>query len=266
MTKELYTIGETAKLLGVSTQTLRFYDKKKILSPVYIDSNTGYRYYSYKQFNIIDRIKYLQSFGLSLDEIAVIIKEGTVDGLIPFLYKQKNNLFDEIQSAKEKIKDIEWYINYFSYLKNNDSGMFIYRIHQEKRYILQVPVYENDELSDMEIRLAALKAKIEYSKLKYRRLYGYKVEFDGLINKRFEPYTYFIYMNQKPEFCSGNIDVLPEGEYICFRTLILKEEWKTDILEKYFAGMNKPKLAVALEFEDNLVDWSDAVYEVQMLI
>ena len=73
-------------------------------------------------------------------------------------------------------------------------------------------------------------------------------------------------MNQKPEFCSGNIDVLPEGEYICFRTLILKEEWKTDILEKYFAGMNKPKLAVALEFEDNLVDWSDAVYEVQMLI
>ena len=115
MTKELYTIGETAKLLGVSTQTLRFYDKKKILSPIHLDSDTGYRYYSYKQFHIIDRIKYLQGFGLSLDEIAVIIKEGTVDGLIPFLYKQKNNLFDEIQSAKEKIKDIEWYINYFSY-------------------------------------------------------------------------------------------------------------------------------------------------------
>ena len=126
----------------------------------------------------------------------MIIKEGTVDGLIPFLYKQKNNLFDEIQCAKEKIKDIEWYINYFSYLKNNYSGMFIYRIHQEERYILQVPVYENDELSDMEIRLAALKAKTEYSKLKYRRLYGYKVEFDGLINKRFEPYTYFIYESE----------------------------------------------------------------------
>ena len=133
----------------------------------------------------------------------MIIKEGTVDGLMPFLYKQKKNLFDEIQRAQDKIRDIDWYINYFLYLKNNDSGMFIYRIHQEERYILQVPVYENDELSDMEIRLAALNAKTEYSKLKYRRLYGYKVEFDGLINKRFEPYTSFIYMNQKPEFCSG---------------------------------------------------------------
>lgn len=137
MTKELYTIGETAKLLGVSTQTLRFYDKKKILSPVFIDSNTGYRYYSYKQFHIIDRIKYLQSFGLSLDEIAVIIREGTVDGLMPFLYKQKKNLFDEIPRAQDKIRDIDWYINYFSYLKNEDSGMLIYRIHQEKRSYLK---------------------------------------------------------------------------------------------------------------------------------
>ena len=33
MTKELYTIGETAKLLGVPTQTLRFYDKKKYSAP-----------------------------------------------------------------------------------------------------------------------------------------------------------------------------------------------------------------------------------------
>ena len=64
----------------------------------------------------------------------MIIKEGTVDGLIPFLYKQKNNLFDEIQSAKEKIKDIEWYINYFSYLKNNDSGMFTAYIRRKDIY------------------------------------------------------------------------------------------------------------------------------------
>lgn len=266
MTKDLYTIGETAKLLGVSTQTLRFYDKKKILSPVYIDAETGYRYYSYKQFHIIDRIEYLQSFGLSLDEIAAIIREGTVDGLMPFLYKQKKNLFDEIQKAQEKIRDIDWYINYFSYLKNDDSGMFIYRIHQEKRYLLKVPVYRGDELSDMEIRLAAVKAMPEYSNLHYRRLYGYKIEYDGLINRKFEPYSYFIYLRKDPGFRSEKFDLLPEGDYICFRTPILKEEWETDILKNYFSGLPKPRLAVALEFEDNLVDWSDAMYEVQILI
>ena len=31
--KEYYTIGETAKLLGVSTQTLRYYDREGIMRP-----------------------------------------------------------------------------------------------------------------------------------------------------------------------------------------------------------------------------------------
>ena len=267
MTKDLYTIGETAKLLGVSTQTLRFYDKKKIIEPVYIDPETGYRYYSYKQFHIIDRIKYLQGFGLSLDEIAVIIKEGTVEGLMPFLHKQKDDLHDEIKRLQDRIRDIDWYINYFSYMKNDeDSGMFIYKIHQEKRYILEVPVLKSDQLSDMEIRLAAAKASPEHSGLNYRRLYGYKISFDGLIKQKFEPYTYFIYLRSDPGARSECFGELPEGDYICFRTKILKEEWETEILKNYFSELPKPRLILALEFEDNLVDWSDAMYEVQILI
>ena len=75
--KEYYSIGETAKLLGVSTQTLRYYDRENILKPVHINDQTGYRYYSYTQFHIIDRIKYLQGFGLSLEEIGAIIQDGT---------------------------------------------------------------------------------------------------------------------------------------------------------------------------------------------
>ena len=42
--KDYYTIGETAKLLGVSTQTLRYYDRENILKPVLINDQTGYRY------------------------------------------------------------------------------------------------------------------------------------------------------------------------------------------------------------------------------
>lgn len=266
MTKDLYTIGETARLLGVSTQTLRFYDKKKILSPVYTDAETGYRYYSYKQFHIIDRIKYLQSFGLSLEEIAVIIKQGTVDGLMPFLHKQKDILVEEVQKTNERIRDIDWYINYFSYLKNYDGGMFIYRIHQEKRFIFKVPVFKNDELSDMEIRLASEKARPQYLHLNYRRLYGYKIDFEGLLNKKFKPDTYFIYLRKEPDFNSENFEMLPEGDYICFRTRILKENWETDILKNYFKDLPQPRLVLALEFEDNLVDWSDAIYEIQILI
>lgn len=71
--KEYYRIGETASLMGITTQTLRFYDKIGLVKPVRIDPKTGYRYYKYEQFHFIDRIKYLQSLGMPLDDIKEVI-------------------------------------------------------------------------------------------------------------------------------------------------------------------------------------------------
>ena len=60
--------------------------------------------------------------------------------------------------------------------------------------------------------------------------------------------------------------MIPEGDYVCFRTPILKECWNAEELKTCFAGLRHRDTILALEFEDNLVDWSDAMYEVQILI
>lgn len=46
---QYYKIGAFARLLGVSTGTLRDYDKKGILKPHHT-SPYGYRYYSHEQY------------------------------------------------------------------------------------------------------------------------------------------------------------------------------------------------------------------------
>ena len=71
--KDLYSIGEVAKIMGVSIQTLRYYSSINLLHPIYTNSATGYRYYSVNQLHFIDRIKYLQKLGLSLEEIKKVI-------------------------------------------------------------------------------------------------------------------------------------------------------------------------------------------------
>ena len=48
--KELFTIGEMAKLFGVNIRTLRYYDEIGILCPETTDPDSGYRYYSTRQF------------------------------------------------------------------------------------------------------------------------------------------------------------------------------------------------------------------------
>ena len=101
--KEYYSIGETAKLLGVSTQTLRYYDREGILRPETINEETGYRYYSYMQFHKIDRIKYLQSLGLSLEEIGAIIQDATIRLLMPALAARKEALLEHINQTVEQI-------------------------------------------------------------------------------------------------------------------------------------------------------------------
>lgn len=45
-----YSINKFSKILGVSAQTLRNWDKKGKLHPHHTSSN-GYRYYSHEQLN-----------------------------------------------------------------------------------------------------------------------------------------------------------------------------------------------------------------------
>jgi hypothetical protein len=63
-----------------------------------------------------------------------------------------------------------------------------------------------------------------------------------------------------------DIQVIPEGDFVCFRTPILKENWDVELLKAYFIGLPHRDTIMALEFEDNLVDWSDAMYEVQIMV
>ncbi|HBF64689.1 MAG TPA: MerR family transcriptional regulator, partial [Clostridium sp.] len=131
----------------------------------FTDENTGYRYYYYQQFHFLDRIRYLQSFGMPLEDIRKIIHSGSVDLLLPYLRKKREDALQELKEMEERIKDIEWYIDYFTYMNKGENLDNLYKIQKEERYILSVPCYYKEQLAQMEIRLAAAKSKNEYTQL-----------------------------------------------------------------------------------------------------
>ena len=49
--RELFTIGEMAKLFQTNIRTLRYYDEIGLLKPEWRDDNSGYRYYSTNSSN-----------------------------------------------------------------------------------------------------------------------------------------------------------------------------------------------------------------------
>ena len=157
--KELYTIGETAALMGITTRTLRYYNSMGLISPSYTDPDTGYRYYSFKQFHYIDRIKYLQSFGLSLESIKEVILSGSVETLLSHLNEQREKQRRAIEESEKILRDIEWYIEYFTYGASGRPPEEFYRVHLEERYILNTPCFAGEPVDEKAVRLAALKSR-----------------------------------------------------------------------------------------------------------
>lgn len=67
-----YTINKLAKLAGVSTRTLRYYDELGLLTPIRMSSN-GYRIYGQNEVNLLQQILFYRELGVPLDEVKNIL-------------------------------------------------------------------------------------------------------------------------------------------------------------------------------------------------
>ena len=93
--KSFFTISETAKIIGVQSHVLRFWEKKFFsLNPK--KSQSGRRYYSSKDIEILLRIKKL------------LYEEGfTIKGAVNFIDKKNDvNLDDKNTALNVKINKI----------------------------------------------------------------------------------------------------------------------------------------------------------------
>lgn len=68
-----------AKLAGISTRTLRYYDEFGILKPARINSS-GYRIYSRTEVDLLQQILFYRELGLSLEQIKEIMNSPAFDG------------------------------------------------------------------------------------------------------------------------------------------------------------------------------------------
>lgn len=69
----MYQIGEISKQLGISVDTLRYYEKINLLPPIY-RKPSGLRLYSEKDISRVKFIKRSQRMGFSLDEIKKLMQ------------------------------------------------------------------------------------------------------------------------------------------------------------------------------------------------
>jgi DNA-binding transcriptional MerR regulator len=106
--ENLLSIGEVAKIRGINVQSLRYYEKMGVLTPAYINPESGYRYYSLDQLMILDTILLCIEIGIPLKELRDYVDEN---GQLEF----ERLLCDGRRLAKEKMQRIENHIDSIDY-------------------------------------------------------------------------------------------------------------------------------------------------------
>ena len=147
-----YTISEFAELLGVTTDTLRFYERYEIIKP-FKDNKNNYRYFKDMDARNLLMSRWYRSMDISIQKAAHLTRKASLADITVTIREKQRELEEEIRIKTmllNKIKDISADLtqvrkNLNHCLRMNLPG--IYRIRQTDK---------NDLLKD-----AALPNKVE---------------------------------------------------------------------------------------------------------
>lgn len=112
----VYTVGEMAKLLGVPSSTLRYYDKEGLL-PFVERSSGGIRMFHEKNYEWLQIIGCLKKAGMSLKDIREYIHlamegDSTIEERLQLFYRQRQILqaqMEELQHTMDVLDFKCWY-------------------------------------------------------------------------------------------------------------------------------------------------------------
>lgn len=140
-------IGQMAKLNHTTRATLRHYDKVGILSPVYVNPETGYRYHDVQQCLVFHMIQHHKALNMSLKEIKEILRRNDYD-FLEQIYKKKldevNQALAEFEFRKEELERMMKGADHFCHRPPNGfiqmgfiTAEYVYEKKAVRNYVLE---------------------------------------------------------------------------------------------------------------------------------
>lgn len=117
--QQLFSIGDVAKLFHLSASSLRHYEEVGLLTPDYIDPDSGYRYYGARQFEVLNTIRYLRALDMPLSEIADFLGNREVERIEEKLLSQKEAVIQKQHELKRIERKIDHRLQMITDAKNS---------------------------------------------------------------------------------------------------------------------------------------------------
>jgi len=214
--RDLLPIGKMADLNHVSIATLRLYDKMNLLKPVYVDEDTGYRYYDMEQNARMDMIAYMKELGMSLTEIESVLSREDITLIEEILVRKNEQIHEQIRELRARHDAVERTIASIERYRKSPVKGTISLEYIDRRYIWGITCKNNfyaDGIGSYERELAALRSKL--SENGFRQIHSYtagtSISQKNFENEIFVPDQVFIFTSSR----SDATRVLDSGMYAC---------------------------------------------------
>lgn len=103
----MLTIGEFARLAGVSVRMLRHYDALGLLPPAEVDRFSGYRRYRPGQLPRAHQLVALKELGFTLEQVGELLDQTAPDQVRGLLETRKRELADQIGRDTGRLAEVE---------------------------------------------------------------------------------------------------------------------------------------------------------------
>jgi DNA-binding transcriptional MerR regulator len=104
----MFRIGDFSRIARVSARLLRFYDEIGLLSPAHADPQTGYRFYTVAQLEMLNRILVLKDLGFNLDQVREIVSASVSPAeLRSMLLLRRRDVEQTLAVEAQRLRHIE---------------------------------------------------------------------------------------------------------------------------------------------------------------
>lgn len=257
--KKFFSVGEAAKLVHTTSETLRHYDRIGLVRPSKKDEWTNYRYYTEQDIVRLNTVRALQHMDLPLKEIKKVLEYDDLEKIVDFLAQAEKKADEKIkalQYSKSKIQLAKSDYERKLQARKNSNGVIIKDL--PERVILLSDTLETPTLDNLWNYLGhfydkippALKEQFSfedsagiYTENGLKRLFAVCIDYAEI----------------------DGLKVLPKGKYLCADCI---EENRLQVLSEVMHTAKtqygaEPAFTVQLIVVSGILHWN---YEVQVPI
>ncbi len=254
------SISDFAKLRNVNSKSLRYYERIGALIPAYTDPETGYRYYALEQLVEMDMILMCLELNIPLRDAEQYRRSDQTLDIRHLLQDGQQRALEKLTHLRNTMQQMEEALRRIDENQRYQKQEGLYQRHLCQRLILRSPfTFSGGELK---FKQSSTEIFLLGQSLGLLPAFTFPI---GLIARRqgdrIDTDIFLEVLQQKEGI--NNLEVLPEGDYLCQQKPAQALEHVDTLISEYFVQHPKANQIIITNLTSAYFDLKGPLLELQ---